>query len=387
MNENFPMMAKTLYGFEPLLAKELRVLGAQKIKEGIRQVSFEGDTGFLYKANLNLRTALKVLKPIGRSRIKTQEDLYRAVYTIDWPEIFDVDTTFALDTSLFSELFNNSLFVTQKAKDAVVDRFRKVGGRRPNVDTRDAQIRIQLHLRDDLLSISLDSSGSSLHRRGYRQMTNLAPINEVLAAGLLKHAEYSEHFDLLDPMCGSGTMLIEAAMMACNIPPAINRESFAFQNWRDYDEKLWATIREASLNRIRDCSASFVGYDKAPSAVSKAIDNVKNANLEEYIRIEQKDFFKSQKESSGKLQLVCNPPYGERLRVDGAEFYSKLGDTLKRSYPGTEAWIISSHFEGLKHVGLRPSRKIKVYNGSLEARWLKYEMYEGSRKAKKMKRT
>lgn len=381
------MMAKTLYGFEPLLAKELRVLGAQNIKEGIRQVSFEGDTGFLYKANLNLRTALKVLKPIGRSRIKTQEDLYRAIYTIDWPEIFDVDTTFALDTSLFSELFNNSLFVTQKAKDAVVDRFRKAGGRRPNVDTRDAQIRIQLHLRDDLLSISLDSSGSSLHRRGYRQMTNLAPINEVLAAGLLKHAEYSEHFDLLDPMCGSGTLLIEAAMMACNIPPAINRETFAFQNWRDYDEKLWATIREASLNRIRECSSSFIGYDKAPSAVSKAVDNVKNANLEEYIRIEQKDFFKSQKESSGKLQLVCNPPYGERLRVDGAEFYSKLGDTLKRSYPGTEAWIISSHFEGLKHVGLRPSRKIKVYNGSLEARWLMYEMYEGSRKAKKMNRT
>ena len=381
------MMAKTLYGFEPLLAKEIRVLGGQKIKEGVRQVSFEGDTGFLYKANLNLRTALKVLKPIGQARIKTQQDLYRAVYAIDWPEFFDVDTTFALDTSLFSELFNNSLFVTQKAKDAVVDRFRKAGGQRPNVDTGNAQVRIQLHLRDDLLSISLDSSGSSLHRRGYRQMTNLAPINEVLAAGLLRHAEYSEHFDLLDPMCGSGTLLIEAAMMACNIPASINRESFAFQYWRDYDEHLWETIKEASLNRITDCSASFVGYDKAPSAVSKALENVRNAHLEEYIRIEQKDFFKSQKESSGKLQLVCNPPYGERLQVDGAEFYSKLGDTLKRSYPGTEAWIISSHFEGLKHVGLRPSRKIKVYNGSLEARWLKYEMYEGSRKAKKQNQT
>ena len=375
-------MAKTLYGFEPLLAKELRALGAQKIREGVRQVSFEGDSGFLYKANLNLRTALKILKPISQARIKTQQDLYRAVYSVDWPAIFDVETSFALDTSLFSELFNNSLFVTQKAKDAVVDQFRKRSGRRPNVDTREAGVRIQLHLRDDLLSISLDSSGNSLHRRGYRQMTNLAPINEVLAAGLLLHAEYSEHFDLLDPMCGSGTFLIEAAMMACNIPPAINRKSFAFQNWEDYDPDLWETIRAASLNRIRDCSSALVGYDKAPSAVSKAIENVRNANLEDYIRIEQKDFFKTEKENQGKLQLVCNPPYGERLRVDGAEFYSKLGDTLKRSYPGTDAWLISSHFEGLKHVGLRPSRKIKVFNGSLEARWLKYEMYEGSKKLK-----
>lgn len=377
------MMAKTLFGFEPLLAKELRALGAQKVKEGVRQVSFEGDTGFLYKANFNLRTALKVLKPIGRSRIRSQQDLYRAVYAIDWPALFDVDKSFALDTTMFSELFNNSLFVTQKAKDAIVDRFRKEVGRRPNVDTRQADVRIQLHLREDVLSISLDSSGSSLHRRGYRQMTNLAPINEVLAAGLLLHSEYSEHFDLLDPMCGSGTFLIEAAMMACNIPPAINREQFAFQSWKDFDPELWETIREAAIGRIRDCSSSFVGYDKAPSAVAKAQENVKNANLEEYIRIEQRDFFKTQKENSGKLQLVCNPPYGERLQVDGAEFYSKLGDTLKRSYPGTNAWIISSHFEGLKHVGLRPSRKIKVFNGSLEARWLKFEMYEGSKKAKK----
>lgn len=377
------MMAKTLFGFEPLLAKELRKLGAQKVKEGIRQVSFEGDTGFLYKANFNLRTALKVLKPLGRSQIRSQQDLYRAVYAIDWPALFDIDKSFALDTTMYSELFNNSLFVTQKAKDAIVDRFRKEVGRRPDVDTRQADVRIQLHLREDMLSISLDSSGSSLHRRGYRQMTNLAPINEVLAAGLLLHSEYSEHFDLLDPMCGSGTFLIEAAMMACHIPPAINREQFAFQSWKDFDPELWETIRKAAIGRIRDCSSSLVGYDKAPSAVAKAQENIKNANLEEYIRIEQRDFFKTQKENTGKLQLVCNPPYGERLQVEGAEFYGKLGDTLKRSYPGTNAWIISSHFEGLKHVGLRPSRKIKVFNGSLEARWLKFEMYEGSKKAKK----
>ncbi len=381
------MMAKTLFGFEPLLAKELRALGAQNIREGIRQVSFEGDNGFMYKANFCLRTALKVLKPIAKSRVRNQQDLYRAVYDIAWPSLFEVDKSFALDTTMFSDLFNNSLFVTQKAKDALVDRFRREVGRRPDVDTRNADVRIQLHLRDDVLTVSLDSSGGSLHRRGYRQQTNLAPINEVLAAGLLKHSEYSEHFDLLDPMCGSGTFLIEAAMMACNIPPAINRNSFAFMNWRDFDAELWEVIREAALNKIRDCSASFVGYDKAPSAVAKAKENVKRANLEEYIRIEQRDFFKTQKEKSGKLQLVCNPPYGERLQIDGEEFYSKLGDTLKRSYPGTDAWVISSHFEGLKHVGLRPSRKIKVFNGSLEARWLKYEMYEGSKKAKKQNRT
>ncbi|WP_108425394.1 THUMP domain-containing class I SAM-dependent RNA methyltransferase [Flagellimonas amoyensis] len=382
MAGNFKMMAKTLYGFEPLLAKELRNLGAGRVEEGVRNVTFEGDTGFMYKANLCLRTALKVYKPISTFRVFNEKDLYKKIYELDWPQFFGADKTFAIDTTMSSEVFNNSMFVSLKGKDAIVDKFREVERQRPNVDSQDPDVRINIHIHENTCTVSLDSSGNSLHQRGYRILTNIAPINEVLAAGLLLASAWDGHTDFLDPMCGSGTFLIEAAMIACNIPANINREAYAFMHWKDYDAELHEKIVEASLKKIREFHHKIIGYDKAPSAVRKAQENVENANLAEYITIDRKDFFRTEKPVEGKLHMVFNPPYGERLPIEVDEFYAKIGDTLKQEYPGTDAWMITSNLEALKHVGLRPSRKIKAYNGKLEARLVKYEIYEGSKKAK-----
>lgn len=380
MAGNFKMLAKTLYGFEPLLARELRNLGAGNVLEGNRMVTFEGDTGFLYKANLCLRTALKVFKPISTFKVYNEKQLYRKIFEIDWPEYFDVDSTFAFDTTMNSEVFKNSMFVSLKAKDALVDRFRKELRQRPNVDSSAPDVRINIHLQNNDCTVSLDSSGHSLHQRGYRLTTNLAPINEVLAAGLLLLGGWDGRTDFLDPMCGSGTLLIEAAMIACNIPPNINRENYAFQNWLDFDQTLHQKIVESSLNKVRDYQHQIIGWDKAPSAVRKAQENVDHANLSEYISISRKDFFRTEKPVNDQLHVVFNPPYGERLPIDIEDFYGKIGDVLKHNYPGTDAWFITANLEALKYVGLKPSRKIKVYNGKLESRLVHYEMYKGSRK-------
>ncbi|MEO9510671.1 MAG: THUMP domain-containing protein [Flavobacteriaceae bacterium] len=376
------MLAKTLYGFEPILAKELRNLGAGNVTEGVRNVSFEGDIGFLYKANLCLRTALKIYKPIANFKVFNEQTLYRNIYELDWTSYFGEDKTFAIDTVLSSDVFNNSMFVSQKSKDAIVDKFRAVTRQRPNVNTHDPDIRINIHLYKNNCTVSLDSSGSSLHQRGYRIATNIAPINEVLAAGLLLVSGWDGRTDFLDPMCGSGTFLIEAGMIACNIPANINRESYAFMNWNDYDAELYEKIVTASLNKTREFHHKIIGYDKAPSATRKAQENVENANLSEYVIIERKDFFRTEKPTDSKLHMVFNPPYGERLQIDVKDFYGKIGDTLKQEYPGTDAWLITSNLEALKAVGLRPSRKIKTFNGKLESRLAKYEMYEGSKKGK-----
>lgn len=384
------MVAKTLFGFEEILAKELRNLGAGNVEEGVRSVSFEGDMGFMYKANLCLRTAIKIIKPIHSFSVRNENELYRKIYTMDWGDFLSVDTTFAIDTTVNSENFTHSLYVSQKAKDAIVDKFRDTEGKRPNVDVKHPDIRLNIHIQKEHCNISLDSSGRSLHQRGYRTATNIAPINEVLAAGLLLLSGWDGQCDFLDPMCGSGTMLTEAAMIACNIPVNINRKEFAFEKWEDYDEVLFEKIVSASLNKTREFHHKIIGYDKAPSAVKKAIANAENANLAEYITVERKNFFDTTKPTDNHLHMVFNPPYGERLDrsdldsdFDVEAFYSDIGNTLKREYPGTEAWFITSNLEALKYVGLRPSRKIKVFNSHLESRLVKYEMYEGSKKAKK----
>ncbi|BFP42692.1 THUMP domain-containing protein [Flavobacteriaceae bacterium GF1] len=382
MEGNFKMLAKTLFGFEPLLAKELRNLGASNVREGNRMVTFEGDTGFMYKANLCLRTALKVLKPLHKFKVTNEKQFYRELYQMDWPSIFKPDRTFAFDTTMHTEVFKNSMFVSLKAKDALVDKFRAMGLQRPNVDSQHADVRINIHIQDTFCTVSLDSSGNSLHQRGYRKAVNIAPINEVLAAGLLLMSGWDGRTHFLDPMCGSGTLLIEAAMIACNIPANINRDHYAFMNWNDFDQELFQKIVESSLNRTREFHHRILGYDKAPSAVRKTMENVQHANLSEYVTIERKDFFRTEKSNSGPLHVVFNPPYGERLNVDIPTFYGKLGDTLKRHYPNTNAWFITSNMDALKYVGLRPSKKIKVFNGKLESRLVFYEMYEGSRKKK-----
>ncbi len=382
MGQNFKMVAKTLFGFEELLAKELKNLGAMSVKIGVRNVSFEGDIGFMYKANLCLRTAIKILKPIRTFTIRDEQELYDKIYGIHWDKYMNVDDTLAIGATVSSTKFTHSQFIALKTKDAIVDKFRNREGKRPNVDLDHPDLKINIHIQDDKCTVSLDSSGQSLHKRGYRTDTNIAPINEVLAAGLVLLSGWDGQCDMLDPMCGSGTLAIEAAMIACNIPANINREEFGFERWMDFDEELYNKIEESCLNRIREFHYQIICYDKAPSAVRKASENFENANLSDYIKVHHEDFFKTSKPHDNKLHILFNPPYGERLPVDVKEFYGAIGDTLKQGYTNTNAWFITSNMEGIKSVGLRASRKIKLFNGKLESRLVKYELYAGSKKGK-----
>ncbi len=386
MQNNFEMVAKTLYGLEEILETELKNLGAINVKKGVRNVRFEGDKGFMYKANLSLRTAIKILKPIKQFKIFNEDDLYKKIYAIKWENFLDNKGSLAVDATVHSSRFTHSKFIALKTKDAIVDRFRDQTSKRPNVDLDYPDLRINIHIEESLCTVSLDSSGQSLHKRGYKTATNIAPINEVLAAGMLLLSGWDGQSHFLDPMCGSGTLLIEAAMIACNIPPNLNKKEFGFERWKDWDVDLFEKIEESVLNKIRGFEYAIIGYDKAPSAVRKAPDNVKNANLEEFIKIEQLDFFNSEKPVDGHLHMVFNPPYGERLSIDIPRFYSSLGDTLKQNYQDTQAWFIVSDFEAIKNVGLRPSRKIKLYNAKLEAKLLKYEIYSGTKKVHKTKK-
>ena len=382
MEKNFRMVAKTFFGFEEILAKELVQLGAMDVVQGTRVVSFKGDKGFMYKANIGLRTALKILKPIHNFRATNDDALYRGVSSIDWSQYLSSGHTFVIDTTVHSDHFRHSQFVSQKAKDAIVDQFRKQTGMRPSIDKDHPDLRINIHIDRENVTISLDTSGASLHHRGYRTATNIAPINEVLAAGMLLLSGWNGQGDFLDPMCGSGTILAEAAMIACNVPANINRKEFAFEKWNDWDNELFELVTESLLKRVREFHYTITGYDKAPSAVMKAKENIRNANLEDYVTISERNFFDTEKETRGPLHMLFNPPYGERLDIQLERFYRQIGDTLKQRYPGTDAWFITANLDALKYVGLKPSRKIKLFNGSLEARLVKYEMYEGSKRAK-----
>ena len=386
MNTNFKMTATTLKGLEGVLADELKQLGAQDIKKGIRSVTFRGDQGFLYKANIALRTAIRILKPIRTCKIYDEEDLYEAIQKVKWEKYLDVEGTLAIGAVVNSKNFtSNSHYIALKSKDAVADYFRHKYSKRPNVDLDYPDVKIHVHIQKDWCTISLDSSGDSLHKRGYRSATNIAPINEVLAAGLVLLSGYSGDENFIDPMCGSGTILIEACMIACKIPANINRKQFAFERWKNYDEDLYFTIQDALLKKITNSHFKIMGFDKAPSAVSKAKQNVINANLEEFIGVHHVNFFNSTKEVFGNTTILFNPPYGERLNIDVNEFYKKVGDTLKHNYPNSTAWMITSDMQALKHVGLRTSKRIELKNADLDCKFVKYELYEGTRKASKLK--
>jgi len=386
MEKNFKMLAKTFYGMESLLADELLSLGAQDIKKGNRMVHFIGDKGFMYKANLCLRTALKILKPFYKFKANNEHELYEKIYNFDWNDLLSPNETFLIDSVVSGQVFKHSLYASQRTKDAIVDRIRKQTGDRPNVDTRHPDFRIHLHIYENECSISLDSSGSSLHHRGYRSATNIAPMNEVLAACLVQLSGWDRQTDFIDPMCGSGTILIEAAMLACDIPANLNRNEFAFEKWSDWDASLFDKIRQSQLKKVKSPFGKIYGFDKAPSAVEKAIQNVKNASLEDFIHVNRANFFHSSKIGETPLHLLTNPPYGERLEGDIDGLYQEFGDTLKRNYPKTNAWMISSNFEAMKFVGLRPTRKIKLFNGKLESRLCLFPIYAGTKKIHKLKK-
>lgn len=380
--ENFKLQAKTFFGFETILADELRSIGAADVSIKNRLVEFYGDTGFMYKANYSLSTALRILKPILSFSVKNENQLYERFKKFEWENYLSIENTFVIDATVHSSYFIHSHYAALKVKDALADRFQQKFGKRPSVDKIKPEIWFNLHISHDKVTLSLDSSGESLHRRGYKTAHGKAPLNEVLAAGLLKTAGWNGKGNLLDPMCGSGTILTEAALMAANIPPQIHRKHFAFQNWKDYDEILFDKIKETRLKRISEFSGKIVGFDINPTVLEIAEQNISNAGLSDFAEVFRKDFFKTEKDLFPVL-ILFNPPYNERLESDNEILYKSIGDTLKNNYPNTFAWFITSDLSAKKFVGLKPSKKIKVYNGKLECDFLRYDIYEGSKKASK----
>ena len=383
MNDNFKMVAKTFYGFEEILSKELLKLGAQNIEKGSRSVSFYGDKGFMYKANLSLRTAIKILKPIKSFKFKDQDDFYNKIYKVDWEKYLDKDGSFLVSSIVFhSNLFNHSKYVSLKVKDAVVDRFRDLFKCRPNIDLIQPDLKINIHINKNTCNVSLDSSGESLHKRGYKAFGTIAPINEVLAAGIILMSEWKADSDFLDPMCGGGTILIEAAMIACNIAPNLNRKEFAFEKWKDWDEELFELIEKSVIKKAVKFHHKIYGYDISGLAIKKAKENIKNAELEINIIVEKRDFFTTKKKNENNLHVLFNPPYNKRISYDIKDMYTNIGNTLKNNYSDSNVWLITSNIEAIKNIELHPSKKIKLFNANLESRLVNYEIYKGSKKIK-----
>ena len=382
--ENYSMVATTMMGLEDILAEELRLLGAQHINVLNRAVEFVGDVGFMYKANLNLRTAIRILKPIFSFKARNEKELYRKIYEYDWEQHFDVDGTFAIQSSGFSEVFSHSKYTALKTKDAIADSFRDKHGKRPNVDVEAPDVQINVHVRDNSFVISLDSSGYSLHKRGYKVASVDAPINEVLAAALILLSGWNQISNFYDPMCGSATILVEAALIANNIPANIFRKRFGFSGWKDFDPELWNKIRDISLEKEKEYYGIISGADNFQKSLRAGRENINNALMRDDIEIKMQDFFDT-KVAAG-THVVFNPPYGERMSIGINEFYQKIGDTLKHNYQGCTVWLISSDIENLKMIGLKPSRKIKVFNGKLECRFVRFDIYEGSKKESKQNR-
>ena len=375
------MLAKTMFGLEEVLAEELRKLGAQNIKPMNRAVSFKGDKGFMYKANLNLRTALRILKPIAHFQAHDEKELYKKLCEIDWTAIFDLNATFATHATTHSEIFTHSKYASLVMKDAIADTFRKKFDKRPNVDPEMPDVSINLHIAKHTCTVSLDSSGDSLHKRGYKSDAVTAPMNEVLAAGLILLSDWNKISNFHDPMCGSGTILIEAALIAYNIPSNIFRERFGFEGWKDFDPKLWETIKEASLDKETNYYGKITGSDNFQKAVRISRTNIDNALMHDNIKVTNSDFFET--EIAPGTFVMFNPPYGERIDLGVNDFYEKVGTTLKHNYQGCTIWLISSDIENMKLIGLKPNHKIKVMNGELECSFRKFEVYEGSQKAQK----
>lgn len=376
MQESFELIAKTFQGLEEVLAQELIELGANDVQIGRRMVSFSGNQEMMYRANFCLRTAVRVLKPISHFRARNADDVYKAVKEIEWKDILDLDTSFVVDTTVYSTEFRNSKFVAYKVKDAIVDYFMEREGKRPNISVANPDLRLNIHIAEDNCTLSLDSSGESLHLRGYRTATVEAPINEVLAAALIKMSGWKFDCDLIDPFCGSGTILVEAALMARNIYPGVFRQKFGFENWKDFNPELLSSIFEDDSNE-RTFEHRIIGSDINLRAVEAALANAKAAGVADLITVEQREI-RDFKKPEMPAVLITNPPYGERLRPeDLSDIYRTLGEKLKREFQGGEAWIISSREELFDSMRLRPSFKVPLQNGSLDCELRKYVTFEG----------
>lgn len=377
------MIAKTFYGLEAELAKELKAIGATDIEEISRAVSFKGDLETMYKANFLCYTALRILKPIKTFEAADENALYNKIKEIKWWDYMDVDQTLAINAVVSYSKITHSQYASLKTKDAIADGFREKFRRRPSVDLDNPDLRINIHIYKDQCTVSLDSSGSSLHKRGYRSVVDKAPLNEVLAAGLIKLTGWEGQTNFYDPMSGSGTLLIEACMQARNVPAGHYRESFGFMEWKDYDEQLWNKIVKDASKNLKDFKYKILGTDHSMKAVNFAKRNIRSARFEPYIELQRSKLQNFELPVDEGL-MVTNPPYGERLEEDDiVELYQMIGDQLKQKFQGFNAWILSGNLDALKFVGLRPSRKIQVYNGAIECRFAKFEIYKGSKKQSK----
>lgn len=375
-------LAKTLMGLEEVLADELRALGAKHVEPAKRGVFFSGNKELLYKANYSLYTAIRILVPIHEFNARNEKELYHGIQSLEWDQIFTAKNSFLISATVFSDNFNHSHYVALKSKDAIVDQFREKYKIRPSIDNKHPDYLINIHISGNKVTVSLDSSGESLHIRGYRKDAKEAPISEVLAAGLVRLSGWKPGTPLVDFMCGSGTILSEAALWAFGISPGKFRRKFGFALWQNFDEELFTRIRHEALQKENKDYDGFIGgCDHSPGAIKVAIRNLNDAGLGN-VKIEIADFKNYHHKFEGGT-VIINPPYDERLAVGNIkELYKSIGDCWKQQYKGFNCWMISSSPDGIKSVGLRPSKKIDVRNGSLDCKFLGYEVYAGSKKAK-----
>ncbi len=372
----FKIIAKTFQGLEEVLAKEIINLGGNEVEIGRRMVSFTGDKEMLYKANFCLRTAVKVLKPIKEFKSTDADEVYEVVRQMDWSEYIDNTKTFLVDSVVFSEKFRHSKFVAYRVKDAIADYFREKTGERPNVSISNPDLRVNVHIAENDVTISLDSSGESLHRRGYREDSVAAPLNEVLAAGMIMLTGWNGECDLIDPMCGSGTILVEAALIARNIYPGVFRKEFAFEKWNDFDEELFDNIYNDD-SQEREFEHKIYGYDINRKAVASALENVRSAGVADIVEVEQRDFYDFEQPLEKSI-MITNPPYGERITTDDIlGLYAAIGERLKHAFIGNEAWVLSYHDECFAKIGMRPSTRYALFNGALECEFRKYQIFDG----------
>ncbi len=368
--------AKTLKGLEPLLERELQALGAESTEVVNRGVTFYGGRSLMYKVNLGSRLALRLLVPVMQFEAADSDTLYRRVKNFDWSAYLDNKMTFSVDPVVHSPHFTNSQFVALRVKDAIADRFRERTHLRPSVNREQPDLLINVHISGRMVNVSLDSSGGSLHKRGYREGNFEAPLNEVLAAGMIMSTGWQGETPFLDPMCGSGTLAIEAALIAANIPPGIFRKQYGFENWKDFDRELMEHMAH-SLSAEKDVHVPIIARDVNPKAVELTRQQVKKLELSRIVSVEEKDFAAS--DGMEGITIVTNPPYGERMKPEDIELlYSMIGDTLKHRFPGSDAWILSSSGKALKRVGLKPDSKQKLLNGSLECSFVNYKTFKGN---------
>jgi putative N6-adenine-specific DNA methylase len=378
-NDTFEMVAKTLYGLEDILAGELIELGANNVQIGRRMVSFEGNNELLYKANFHCRTALRILKPLLQFKAQNPDEVYEQIKKFDWENYLPEKKTFAVDTVVYSEIFTHSKFVAYRVKDAIVDYFTEQEKPRPSVRINNPDIQLHLHISHNECTLSLDSSGESLHKRGYRVEIGDAPLNEVLAAGMIMKTGWKGESLFVDPMCGTGTLLIEAALIALNIAPGVFRNQFAFEKWDDFDAELFEQV-SSDDSREKPFQFKCYGSDISRKAVISASKNVKSAGLSQYIDLKIQPL-QEIAGNQGRGILITNPPYGERMNPrDLMDLYATIGERLKHVFPGYDAWIISSNPEAMDNIGLKSDSKMKLINGDLDCEYVHYRLFSGKRK-------